>query len=166
MKFKGLKDSDNLQSRGLIVQKRNFLNPDRHKLSRMKLSGAAVLALLASSTTAASWNCHASGGGGHQTLLQLHGQFNRLFGNSKLHIASDQCYYAKCNRHYFGVCNRASYTKWEKSGDRNVAKNANPGGGSACAISPSPVQEPYLVYIFSHEKDISIGGRKNDIRYC
>ncbi|OJD24492.1 hypothetical protein ACJ73_04151 [Blastomyces percursus] len=132
----------------------------------MKITGAAVVALLASTTTAASWNCHRSGGDGHGRLKHLHSEFNKRFGSSRLHIAAGQCYYTTCYDHYFGVCNRSSKAKWEVSGDRNDAKNANPGSGSGCAINPSPIQEPYLTYIFSHSKDISLGGGRNDIRRC
>ncbi|KKZ62153.1 hypothetical protein EMCG_00468 [[Emmonsia] crescens] len=131
----------------------------------MKLSGTAVLALLATSATAIDWTCNNRGGGGHDTLKRLHGQFNRLFGTPNLNIASQQCYLVKCYDHYFGVCNHAGYTQFERSGDRNAAANANPEGGSACGITPSPVNEPYLSYLYTRVNHISLGP-KTDVRSC
>ncbi|KLJ07548.1 hypothetical protein EMPG_16962 [Blastomyces silverae] len=130
-----------------------------------KITGTAVVALLASTVTAADWDCNRTGGGGHGRLRQLHDGFNRVFGSPRLHMASGQCYFAKCHDHYFGVCNRASKAQWEKSGDRNHARNANPESGSFCGINPSPTSEPYLIYIFSHAKDLTPDG-SDTVRQC
>ncbi|OJD12262.1 hypothetical protein AJ78_07106, partial [Emergomyces pasteurianus Ep9510] len=120
----------------------------------------------ASANVVAGWACNRGGGAGHDMLRQVHGQFNRKFGSPRLTIARDQCYFVKCYGYYFGVCNHAGYTKVENAGDRNVAKDTNPNSGSACSLTPRPVHDPYLNYIFSRVNDISLGGRNNDVRSC
>ncbi|PGH01446.1 hypothetical protein GX51_05253 [Blastomyces parvus] len=133
----------------------------------IKISGAAVVALLASTTTALDWGCNRPGGGGHDTLKKVHSQFNKLFGESRLNIAPNQCYVAKCHDHYFGVCNRSSYTQLERSGDRNVARNTDPKSGSFCGLTPSRSGgASYIKYIYSRVKDVSFSGPNNSIRVC
>ncbi|EEQ89926.2 hypothetical protein RJZ56_004770 [Blastomyces dermatitidis] len=142
----------------------------------MKLSLVGLVALLAATSTAtpvaspveasidaaaAGWRCDFRGGGGHDTLRRTHSQFNRKFGNPRLRMAGRQCYVVKCYDHYFGVCNSAAYGQTEKSGVRNVAKNASPGSGSACKFNSGVG----LNYVFGHVRHLNLGGG-NDIRHC
>ncbi|ELQ32402.1 hypothetical protein OOU_Y34scaffold01170g1 [Pyricularia oryzae Y34] len=50
-------------------------------------------------------NCNPIGvrGGGHHALRRVHAEFNRRFGDARLHIASLQAYVTSCHGHFFAV---------------------------------------------------------------
>ncbi|EHA55117.1 hypothetical protein MGG_01900 [Pyricularia oryzae 70-15] len=58
----------------------------------------------------------------------VHAEFNRRFGDARLHIASLQAYVTSCHGHFFAV------TRWETSNARNIAKDANSGTGGSCRL--------------------------------
>ncbi|PGH35268.1 hypothetical protein GX50_01846 [[Emmonsia] crescens] len=161
----------------------NFLKPRqiriRYKLFKMKFSGATVLALLATSvaalpvdagtsdaTLARKWTCDTNGGGSHANLKQMHAQFNRRFGKSKLHMAKHQCYFVECYEHYFGVCNSAARDDWEVSGERDTVVSINPGNKSRCAIRLEPVNNPNIKYLYTRVRDVVLGGPDDVVRKC
>ncbi|KAH9434598.1 hypothetical protein MCOR02_006593 [Pyricularia oryzae] len=81
-------------------------------------------------------NCNPIGvrGGGHHALRKLHAEFNRWFGDARLHIASLQAYVTSCHGHFFAVTYMGSGSRWEVSNIRNIVKDANPGTGGSCRL--------------------------------
>ncbi|PGH29485.1 hypothetical protein GX50_07776 [[Emmonsia] crescens] len=121
----------------------------KQKLQTQKLSFIGIVALLATAATSTpieasvdnfgitDWRCvEKTGGDGHNRLKELHTEFNKLFGERRLKVASGQCYVAVCKGYSLALCNYADSTKREISGHRNVARNANPGTGKQCLIYP------------------------------
>ncbi|OAX82234.1 hypothetical protein ACJ72_03413 [Emergomyces africanus] len=145
----------------------------------MKLSLVGFVALLATAATAtpveaavdqsvnaaAPWICAKNDNGGHDMLRRVHSQFNRKFGAPRLNIAGGQCYTVICYNHYFGVCNRGLRTTLELSGDRNVAKNTNPGRKSGCVLMPRPTTHNFLEYVYGHVNHRQRAA-KDTVRYC
>lgn len=141
------------------------------KLKSKLMSMAAILALsLSKSAEAYAWDC-AARGGSHDALRIIHGQFNLLFGEGLLTAAAQQCYFAICNAHVFGFCNRAGVQRQERPDERNRAKDTDPFSGSNCAISFGPPADTYNAYIFSHVDNVDIcegacGLITNTVRRC
>ncbi|KAI6413079.1 hypothetical protein MCOR20_003084 [Pyricularia oryzae] len=81
-------------------------------------------------------NCNPIGvrGGGHHALRKLHAEFNRWFGDARLHIASLQAYVTSCHGHFFAVTYMGSGSRWEVSNIRNIVMDANPGTGGSCRL--------------------------------
>ncbi|OBT67205.1 hypothetical protein VE03_02778 [Pseudogymnoascus sp. 23342-1-I1] len=108
----------------------------------MKLAAVftGVLAAVTSANAAevwGEWECGGTfGGGGHAGLRRIHRDFNRLFGNAALTIASEQCYVADYGELIFAVCHDASYTRKEVSGARNRAVNMDPGNDQSVPRFP------------------------------
>lgn len=147
-------------------------HPPPQKPSAILTSTLLLLATPAPSLTSPTqslpgWECNGGPGPGEAGLRQIHGDFNRLFGRPRLNMAAGQCYIAVCRGLVFGVCNRAGYGDSEVSGDRDrVVNDVGAPWGSPCSIVLSPAHRPYLGYLFSRERDITLNGPKNDIRRC
>lgn len=77
-------------------------------------------------------------------------------------MADHQCYVVKCYQHYFGVCNYTGNVRVEKSGLRNVAKNAIPHNrGSACIFNGGFG----VSYVYGNEEHLIVN-KGDHIRIC
>ncbi|KAK2811207.1 hypothetical protein FQN50_002304 [Emmonsiellopsis sp. PD_5] len=132
-----------------------FLTKPAH-LQRLHLILTSLITLTVPGLNA-EWFCREkSGGRGLPGLQQMHGHFNKLFGESRLHCAKKQCYVAECQGSFFGYCNAdGAFDAWERSNDRNIVATTDPGRGKRCTFYPDLDSAQY--YVYSHENSGDIG---------